>query len=90
MPPARAALSADALLDNRAFELGKDAQHLKRPCRSSAQIFIEAASYCSRPFAMAPHLREIMLVICPRAFMPRALITYCRVSTKAQGRSGLG
>src|SRR5262245_25326089 len=23
-------------------------------------------------------------------FMPRALITYCRVSTKAQGRSGLG
>ena len=27
---------------------------------------------------------------CPRAFMPRALITYCRVSTKAQGRSGLG
>jgi len=26
----------------------------------------------------------------PRAFMPRALVTYCRVSTKAQGRSGLG
>jgi DNA invertase Pin-like site-specific DNA recombinase len=26
----------------------------------------------------------------PQAFMPRALIAYCRVSTKAQGRSGLG
>src|SRR5262245_28885829 len=50
---------------------------------------------------MVAHLPESYLSIiktwvmtidntCPRAFMPRALITYCRVSTKAQGRSSLG
>src|SRR5215470_10515964 len=32
----------------------------------------------------------VMIIDNHEPFMPRALITYCRVSTKTQGRSGLG